>query len=105
MVLPHHGPRIPGPRSFQWCLKDLDSRFAAALDDAATERQTGTECAAHSTHMRLHFWLEAANRYSTGTVFVTRGGFGRKKYSVTWVDSINISKLGIRLDDTLGLSL
>jgi hypothetical protein len=51
------------------------------------------------------FWLEAANAYSTGTVFVMLGGFGRKKYSVTRVDSINISKLGIRPDDTLSLGL
>ena len=58
-----------------------------------------------STHMRLISSGEAVNAYRTDSVFVMIGGFGRKKYSVTRVDSIDISKLGIRTDDTLSLGL
>jgi hypothetical protein len=44
-----------------------------------------------------------ATIYSVRLAAVTPCGFGWKKYSVTRIDSINISKLWIRLDDALDL--
>lgn len=47
----------------------------------------------------------AADALFKGSRFRYAVGVGRKKYGVTRVDSINIPKLGIRLDDTMDLGL
>ena len=47
--------------------------------------------------------IRGRHAFSTGTVCFAPCGFGWQKYGVTRMDSIDISKLGIRRDDTFDL--